>query len=177
MLRLPASLSAGPADAPSPRRRAGGRAGASGGMAVALTVLAALAPAAARADSCDDLARQIASAIGAKVGRRSGPSIDLRVGGPIAFDVTCRAEPIVQATSAEPTPSATFFRDLAIASEMVVGQPAASVEPIIATAYRTALSDRRKSFIQQNGWSASCYADPASSTMRTLCSVGRIPPG
>ena len=116
-------------------------------------------------------------AIGAKVGRRSGPSIDLRVGGPIAFDVTCRAEPIVQATSAESTPSATFFRDLAIASEMVVGQPAASVEPIIATAYRTALSERRKSFIQQNGWSASCYANPASSTMRTLCSVGRIPPG
>lgn len=132
---------------------------------------------AARADSCDDLTRQIAGAIGGKVGKRAGPSIDIRMAGPIKFDVTCRAEPIVQATSAEPAPSATFFRDLSVASEILVGEPAATVEPIIASAYRTALSERRKSFIQQNGWSASCYTDPGSTTMRTLCSVGRIPPG
>jgi hypothetical protein len=131
----------------------------------------------ARADSCDDLARQIAGAIGGKVGKRAGPSIDIRMAGPIKFDVTCRAEPIVQATSAEPTPSATFFRDLSTASEILIGESAATVEPIIANAYRTSLSERRKSFIQQNGWSASCYTDPGSTTMRTLCSVGRIPPG
>ncbi|MHB2208687.1 hypothetical protein [Methylobacterium sp. CM6257] len=130
----------------------------------------------ARADSCDDLARQIAGAIGGKVGKRAGPSIDIRMAGPIKFDVTCRAEPIVQATSAEPTPSATFFRDLSTASEILIGESAATVEPIIANAYRTSLSERRKSFIQQNGWSASCYTDPGSTTMRTLCSVGRIPP-
>jgi hypothetical protein len=131
----------------------------------------------ARADSCDDLARQIAGAIGGKVGKRAGPSIDIRMAGPIKFDVTCRAEPIVQATSAEPTPSATFFRDLSTASEILIGESASTVEPIIANAYRTALAERRKSFIQQSGWSASCYTDPGSSTMRTLCSVGRIPPG
>ncbi|MCJ2015479.1 hypothetical protein [Methylobacterium sp. J-076] len=144
------------------------------------TLLAAclvLLPAAARADECDDLTRQIAAAIGGKVGRRAGPSIDIRVPGPNKFDVTCRAEPIVQATSAEPTPSAAFFQELSAASEILVGESASTVEPIIANAYRTALSERRKSFIQQNGWSASCYADPASSVMRTLCSVGRIPPG
>ncbi|MGX9980382.1 hypothetical protein [Methylobacterium fujisawaense] len=132
---------------------------------------------AVRADSCDDLTRQIAGAIGGKVGKRAGPSIDIRMAGPIKFDVTCRAEPIVQATSAEPAPSATFFRDLSVASEILVGEPAATVEPIIASAYRTALAERRKSFIQQNGWSASCYTDPGSTAMRTLCSVGRIPPG
>ncbi|MBE7203275.1 MAG: hypothetical protein INR70_36515, partial [Parafilimonas terrae] len=60
--------------------------------------------AAARADTCDDLARQIAGAIGGRVGKRAGPSIDIRMAGPIKFDVTCRAEPIVQATSAEPAP-------------------------------------------------------------------------
>lgn len=144
---------------------------------LALAACLGLAPALASADPCDDLTRQIASAIGGKVGRRSGPSIDIRLAGPIKFDVTCRAEPIVQATSAEPSPSAAFFRDLSVASEIVVGESASTVEPIIANAYRTALSDRRKSFIQQNGWSASCYTDPSSSTMRTLCSVGRIPPG
>lgn len=58
----------------------------------------------AGADTCDDLARQIAGAIGGKVGKRAGPSIDIRVAGPIKLDVTCRAEPIVQATSAEPSP-------------------------------------------------------------------------
>lgn len=136
-----------------------------------------LLPAAAMADECDDLTRQIASAIGGKVGRRAGPSIDIRVPGPNKFDVTCRAEPIVQATSSESTPSATFFRELSTASEILVGESASTVEPIITNAYRTALSQGRKSFIQQNGWSASCYADPSSSTMRTLCSVGRIPPG
>ena len=131
----------------------------------------------ARADPCDDLARQIAGAIGGKLGKRAGPSIDIRLAGPIKFDVTCRAEPIVQATSAEPSPSPTFFRDLSMASEILTGEAAATVEPIIANAYRTSLSERRKSFIQQNGWSASCYTDPGSTTMRTLCSVGRIPPG
>ncbi|MDP4002848.1 hypothetical protein [Methylobacterium sp. NEAU K] len=150
-------------------------------FAVPRPVLAALVgllllPTAARADPCDDLARQIAGAIGGRVGKRAGPSIDIRVAGPITFDVTCRAEPIVQAISAEPSPSAAFFHDLSTASEILVGEPAARVEPIIANAYRTALSERRKSFIQQNGWSASCYTDPGSSTMRTLCSVGRIPP-
>ena len=150
-------------------------------FAVPRPFLAALAgllllPGAARAEPCDDLARQIAGAIGGKVGKRSGPSIDIRLAGPIRFDVTCRAEPIVQATSAEPSPSAAFFRDLATASEILIGEPAARVEPIIADAYRTALAERRKSFIQQSGWSASCYTDPGSSTMRTLCSVGRIPP-
>lgn len=146
-------------------------------LASCLALAPALWPAAAKADVCDDLTRQIAAAIGGKMGRRSGPSIDIRLPGPIKFDVTCRAEPIVQATSAEPTPSATFFRQLSTASEILVGESASTVEPIIANAYRTALSGGRKSFIQQNGWSASCYADPASSTMRTLCSVGRIPPG
>lgn len=136
-----------------------------------------LLPATVRADECDGLARQIADAIGGKVGRRSGPSIDIRLPGTTRFDVTCRAEPIVQATSADPTPSAAFFRDLSAASEILVGEAAARVAPIIADAYRTSLSERRKSFIQQNGWSASCYTDPGSSTMRTLCSVGRIPPG
>jgi len=144
--------------------------------AVPLLVALLLLPAAARAEPCDDLAHQIAGAIGGKVGKRSGPSIDIRLAGPIRFDVTCRAEPIVQATSAEPAPSAAFFRDLATASEILIGEPAARVEPIIADAYRTALAERRKSFIQQSGWSASCYTDPGSSTMRTLCSVGRIPP-
>ena len=151
-------------------------------FAVQRLVLAALAGLSlqalpARADTCDDLARQIAGAIGGRVGKRAGPSIDIRMAGPIKFDLTCRAEPIVQATSAEPSPSATFFRDLSAASEILIGEPAATVEPVIANAYRTSLSERRKSFIQQNGWSASCYTDPGSSTMRTLCSVGRIPPG
>lgn len=137
----------------------------------------ALVPAAARADACDGLARQIAGAIGGKVGRRSGPSIDIRTPGTTKFDVTCRAEPIVQATSADPTPAPAFFRDLSTASGILVGEPAATVAPIIADAYRTSLAERRKSFIQQDGWSASCYTDPGSGTMRTLCSVGRIPPG
>lgn len=146
-------------------------------LPILLAACLALAPAVAHADSCDDLTRQIASAIGGKVGRRSGPSIDIRVAGPNKFDVTCRAEPIVQAISSEPQPSAAFFRELSTASEILTGESASTVEPIIAKAYRTALSEGRKSFIQQNGWSASCYADPTSSTMRTLCSVGRIPPG
>jgi len=146
-------------------------------LPIVLAACLALAPLAAHADECDDLTRQIAAAIGGKVGKRSGPSIDIRLPGPNRFDVTCRAEPIVQAISAEPQPSATFFRELSTASEILTGESAGTVEPIIAKAYRTAVSDGRKSFIQQNGWSASCYADPTSSTMRTLCSVGRIPPG
>ena len=86
-----------------------------------------LIPAAARADECDGLALRIAAATGGKVGRRAGPSIDIRVPGAIKLDLTCRAEPIVQATSAEPSPSAAFFRDLAAASEILVGEPAARV--------------------------------------------------
>lgn len=141
-----------------------------------LPASAQLLPASARADECDGLARQIAGAIGGKVGRRAGPSIDIKAPGPVKFDLTCRAEPIVQASSSETQPSPAFFRELSVASEILVGEPAATVEPIIANAYRTALSERRKSFIQQNGWSASCYTDSAGS-IRTLCSVGRIPPG
>jgi hypothetical protein len=144
-------------------------------LAFALALL--LSPAAARADACDGLAQQIAAATGGKVGRRAGPSIDIRIAGPIKLDVTCRAEPIVQASSAEAQPSPAFFRDLAVASQLLVGEPAETVAPIIARAHATSLSERRKSFIQQNGWSASCYTDPSSSSLRTLCSVGRIPPG
>ncbi|TXM60014.1 hypothetical protein FV222_24105 [Methylobacterium sp. WL103] len=135
-----------------------------------------LIPVAARADECDGLAQRIAATTGGKVGRRAGPSIDIRVPGSIKLDLTCRAEPIVQASSGETTPSATFFRDLAIASELLVGEPAGTVEAVIAKAHATALSERRKSFIQQNGWSASCYTDSTGS-IRTLCSIGRIPPG
>lgn len=131
----------------------------------------------AHADSCDGLARHIAQSIGGTVGRRSGPSIDIRVPGAIKFDLTCRAEPIVQASSAEAQPSGAFFDDLAVASQILVGEPAATVAPIIARAHAASLAERRKSFIQQNGWSASCYTDPGSSSLRTLCSVGRIPPG
>ncbi|AWN38317.1 hypothetical protein [Methylobacterium radiodurans] len=132
---------------------------------------------AARADECDGLARQIAESIGGKVGRRSGPSIDIRMPGAIKVDVTCRAEPIVQASSAEAQPSPAFFNDLAVASQILVGEPAATVARIIARAHAASLAERRKSFIQQNGWSASCYTDPGGSSFRTLCSVGRIPPG
>lgn len=135
-----------------------------------------LIPVAARADECDGLAQSIAAATGGKVGRRAGPSIDIRVPGSIKLDLTCRAEPIVQASSGETTPSATFFRDLAIASELLVGESAGTVQSVIAAAHRTALEERRKSFVQQNGWSASCYTD-ATGSIRTLCSVGRIPPG
>ncbi|MCJ2039335.1 hypothetical protein ACFZ8E_19360 [Methylobacterium sp. HMF5984] len=135
-----------------------------------------LIPAAARADECDGLAQRVAAATGGKVGRRAGPSIDIRVPGAIKLDLTCRAEPIVQASSGETTPSAAFFRDLSIASELLVGESAGAVQGIIATAHATALSERRKSFVQQNGWSASCYTDSTGS-IRTLCSVGRIPPG
>ncbi|KQP88265.1 hypothetical protein [Methylobacterium sp. Leaf117] len=130
----------------------------------------------ARADDCDGLAGRIAGAMGGKVGRRTGPSIDIRVPGGLKLDLTCRAEPIVQAASAEPTPSAAYFADLALAAEIVIGESAGAVQAAIATAHATALKERRKSFIQQNGWSASCYTD-TSGSIRTLCSVGRIPPG
>ncbi|WP_375463820.1 hypothetical protein [uncultured Methylobacterium sp.] len=133
-----------------------------------------LIPTATRADECDGLAAQIAAATGGKVGRRSGPSIDIRVPGSSRFDLTCRAQPIIQASSGDATPSAAFFRDLSIASELVVGEADGTVQAVLATAHRTALTERRKSFIQQNGWSASCYTDTAGS-IRTLCSVGRIP--
>lgn len=129
----------------------------------------------ARADECDALAARIAQATGAKkAGRRVGPSIDVRAASGVKLDLTCRAQPIVQASSSDPSPSSEYFRELTIAAELVVGEPASVVQPILARAYRTALSEGRKSFIQQNGWSASCYTDSAGS-LRTLCSVGRIP--
>ena len=131
----------------------------------------------ARADECDALAARIAEATGArKAGRRTGPSIDVRAASGIRLDLTCRAEPIVQAASGDPTPSPAYFRDLGIAAQLVVGEPAEAVQAAIRTAYETALGSRTKSFIQQNGWSASCYTDSAGA-LRTLCSVGRIPPG
>jgi len=130
----------------------------------------------ASADECDGLAGRIAAAMGGKAGRRQGPSIDIKVPGGARIDLTCRAEPIIQAASGEPTPSALYFQDLAIAAEAVVGEPASAVQAAIAKAYETSLRERRKSFIQQNGWSASCYTD-STGAIRTLCSVGRIPPG
>lgn len=141
--------------------------------ALALLLLTSVA---SRADECDGLAGRIAAATGGKVGRRAGPSIDIRVPSSSRFDLTCRAEPIVQASSGDAMPSAAFFRDLSIAAELVVGEPADGIQAIVATAHRTSLAERRKSFVQQNGWSASCYTD-SSGSIRTLCSVGRIPPG
>lgn len=140
-----------------------------------LFLLSIPAPAGAQTDACDALAARIAQATGAKkAGRRVGPSIDVRAASGVRLDLTCRAQPIVQASSGDPSPSAAFFRELTVAAELVVGEPAAVVQPILAQAYRTALSEGRKSFIQQNGWSASCYTDSAGA-LRTLCSVGRIP--
>lgn len=130
---------------------------------------------AAQADECDGLAARIAQAVGAKkVGRRVGPSIDIRAASGVRLDLTCRAQPIVQASSSDASPSPEYFRELTLASELVVGEPAQTVQPILGRAYETALREGRKSFIQQNGWSASCYTDSAGS-LRTLCSVGRIP--
>jgi hypothetical protein len=140
----------------------------------ALAALLILAPAWAQADECDALAARIAGAMGAKVGRRTGPSVDIRIPGGLRIDLTCRADPIVQAASSEPTPSAAYFADLAIAGQIAVGESADAVQAAIATAHTTALKEHRKSFIQQNGWSASCYTD-SSGSIRTLCSVGRIP--
>ncbi|GJE54193.1 MULTISPECIES: hypothetical protein [Methylobacterium] len=132
----------------------------------------------ARADECDALVGQIAQATGAKkVGRRVGPSVDVKAASGLKIDITCRAEPIVQVASSEPSPSAAYYRDLSIAGGLAIGVPPATVEAALVRAYETALRERRKSFIQQSGWSASCYADPGSSSLRTLCSVGRIPPG
>ncbi|HEV2543997.1 MAG TPA: hypothetical protein VGU70_14660 [Methylobacterium sp.] len=144
-------------------------------LLAALLLLSPVMQAAARADECDALAARIAQATGArKAGRRVGPSIDVRAASGVRLDLTCRAQPIVQAASGDPSPSAEYFRELTIAAELVVGEPAATVEPILARAYQTALREGRKSFIQQNGWSASCYTDSAGA-LRTLCSVGRIP--
>lgn len=132
---------------------------------------------AARADECDALVGQIAQATGAKkVGKRVGPSVDVKAASGLKIDITCRAEPIVQVASSEPSPSAAYYRDLSIAGGLAIGVPPAAVEAALVRAYETALRERRKSFIQQSGWSASCYADPGSSSLRTLCSVGRIPP-
>ncbi|GEP09256.1 hypothetical protein [Methylobacterium gnaphalii] len=133
---------------------------------------------AAQADECDALVGRIAEATGAKkVGRRVGPSIDVRSASGLKIDITCRAEPIIQASSSDPSPSAAYYRDLSTAGGIAIDVPPATVEAALVRAYETALRERRKSFIQQSGWSASCYADPGSSSLRTLCSVGRIPPG
>lgn len=143
-------------------------------IALAALFIAGASPA-AFADECDGLAVRIAAAMGGKVGRRQGPSIDIKVPGSSHIDLTCRAEPIIQIASGDPTPSTRYFQDLAIAAEAVIGEPARAVQEAIAKAYETSLRERRKSFIQQNGWSASCYTD-ATGAIRTLCSVGRIPP-
>ncbi len=144
-------------------------------LLTALLALPLLAPSPAFADACDVLAQQIAQATGAKKpGRRTGPSIDVRTASGVTLNLTCRAQPIVQAASGEPSPSATYFRELTVASEHVIGEPAAVIGPILKRAYETALREGRKSFIQQNGWSASCYTDSAGA-LRTLCSLGRIP--
>lgn len=133
---------------------------------------------AARADECDSLVGQIAQATGAKkVGRRVGPSIDVRAASGVKLDITCRAEPIVQASSSDQSPSAAYYRDLSIAGGIATNVSPDAVQNALVRAYETALREHRKSFIQQSGWSASCYADPGSSSLRTLCSVGRIPPG
>ncbi|WP_311274183.1 hypothetical protein [Methylobacterium sp. WCS2018Hpa-22] len=142
-------------------------------LAAAITLSVAVP---AHADECDGLAARIASEIGAKVGRRQGPSIDLKIPNGTKIDLTCRSEPIVQAASGDPTPSAVYFQDLAIAGAAATGENAGAVQSAIGKAYETSLRERRKSFIQQNGWSANCYTDPSGS-IRTLCSVGRIPPG
>ena len=144
-------------------------------MLVPLLAALLLLSTAARADECDALAAQVAAATGAKkLGRRVGPSIEVRAASGVKLDLTCRAQPIVQAASGDPSPSAAYFRELTVAAEIVVGEPASAVQPILGRAYETALREGRKSFIQQNGWSASCYTDSAGA-LRTLCSVGRIP--
>lgn len=144
-------------------------------MLVPLLAALLLLSTAARADECDALAAQVAAATGAKkLGRRVGPSIEVRAASGVKLDLTCRAQPIVQAASGDPSPSAAYFRELTVAAEIVVGEPASTVQPILGRAYETALREGRKSFIQQNGWSASCYTDSAGA-LRTLCSVGRIP--
>ena len=124
-------------------------------LAAPLSLCLCLGAGPARADECDGLATRIAGAMGAKVGKRTGPSVDIRVPGGLRIDLTCRADPIVQAASSEPTPSPAYFADLAIAGQVVVGDGAEAVRAAIATAHATALSERRKSFVQQNGWSAS----------------------
>ncbi len=144
-------------------------------MLVPLLAALLLLSTAARADECDALAAQLAAVTGAKkLGRRVGPSIEVRAASGVKLDLTCRAQPIVQAASGDPSPSAAYFRELTVAAEIVVGEPASTVQPILGRAYETALREGRKSFIQQNGWSASCYTDSAGA-LRTLCSVGRIP--
>jgi len=144
-------------------------------LLTAVLALPMLAPSLALADACDGLAQQIAQAVGAKKpGRRMGPSIDVRAASGVMLNLTCRAQPIVQASSGEPSPSAAYFRELTVASELVIGEPAGVIQPILVRAYETALREGRKSFIQQSGWSASCYTDSAGA-LRTLCSVGRIP--
>lgn len=143
-----------------------------------LLLVASAAGHAALADACDALASNVAQAVGAKkLGRRIGPSIEIRAASGVKLDLTCRgADPIVQASSNDPQPSAAYFRELTAAAQYVVSDSAGSVQAALAQAYDQALRDRRKSFVQQNGWSASCYTDTGSG-LRTLCSIGRIPHG
>ncbi len=140
-------------------------------------LLILLAPA-ARADECDDLAARIAAAAGAKkIGKRIGPSIEIRTSSGVKLDLTCRGpDPIVQSASGEAQPSAAYFRELVQAGQFVVSDSPGNIEAAVMRAYQTALRERTKSFIQQSGWSASCYTDTAGA-LRTLCSIGRIPQG
>ena len=88
-------------------------------LLTALLALPLLASAPASADECDALAQQIAQATGAKKpGRRTGPSIDVRAASGVVLNLTCRAQPIVQASSGEPSPSATYFREFGIRSSI-----------------------------------------------------------
>ena len=145
---------------------------------LALTCLLLVAASAAWADECDALGARIAEATGAKkAGRRIGPSIEIRAASGVKLDLTCRGpDPIVQSASGDPQPSAAYFRELTNAARFVVSDSPANVQAALDRAYEKALRERRKSFIQQNGWSASCYTDSGSS-LRTLCSIGRIPQG
>ena len=145
-------------------------------LRAALALSCVLCASTAFADTCDDLAMQIAQATGTvKVGKRVGPSIDIRTAGGVDLDLTCRADPIVQAISRDSSPTPAYFQDLATAAQIVIGESLSSVRNVVDTAYQIAVEKGRKSFIQQRGWSASCYSDPGSA-LRTLCSVSRIPP-
>ncbi len=146
--------------------------------ALFLACLFVFAAVPASADECDALAGRIAAAGGArKAGKRIGPSVEIRTASGVKLDLTCRgADSIVQAISTEPQPSATYFQELVQAGQYVIGEPPAAIQAALTRAYEKAVRERTKSFIQQNGWSASCYADTGSGS-RTLCSLGRIPPG
>lgn len=145
-------------------------------LRAALILSLALCASPALADTCDDLVAQVAQATGStKVGKRIGPSVEIKTAAGVDLDLTCRADPIVQAISRDPSPTPAYFQDLANAAQIIIGEPLGSVRTVVDMAYQIAVEKGRKSFIQQRGWSASCYSDPGS-TLRTLCSVSRIPP-